>query len=836
MSLGRITIREMQHRKVRTFLTVMSVALGTAAVVSVLLTTATVRNAQSAMFATLIGKTDLEISGVGSTSFDQQLLTQVREVAGVKTAVPSISRSTILSTKDHKAKTLILGIDPSVDSTVREIEVTQGNFPTGGSELALDERFARTIDVKVGDEVKLLTRSGLKEWRVSGLVNPAGVSAIAQGGIIYAPLPTVQSQFGARNKLDKIEIVTEPESEIAQVQAVVTDLLPTGIVAKAPAQDNQMADQTMRAAELGLALAIGFALLIAVFTIFNTFQMVVGERRRQLGILRAIGATRNQIQGFILRESLFLGAIGTLAGFLLGIVGATFLTRATTRILQSPLPDPQLTIWPFALATLFGLGLSWIGAYLPAKRAGALSPAEAMQRVTTSEMSSKYGTWPWCGVVFLLIGIGLHVASNAQLLPMTWTIVGSITILIGTVFILPLLFVPASRFVQFFLRPIMGVESSLAYRQLLRHRSRTAMTASVLFIAIASGIGLGLTIMDNVRNVDIWCQRALVGDFFIRATMPDMRTGRSADLPDDMGERLQNIPGVTKITPLRFVSARTTENSVIVVVQNFRSADEFHFDIVEGDKRRFQEIFSSGEILIGSVLSERLNLKSGDTLPMETLEGDKEYKIAGVVNDYIGGGLTVYMDRQDAEAAFQVTGHDAYIVNTESAVRKDVEKQIEKICLEEGLLLQSNADLVNMIRSMSKGVNAGLWALLALGAAIASFGLVNTLSMNIIEQTREIGLLRTIAMTRSQVRKMVFAQALLLGIVGFIPGAIMGGIVAYLINVSTQTATGHPVELVLRPWFFLSAVAVALSMAIAASLLPAERAARVDLGTALGYE
>ena len=836
MSLGRITFREMQHRKVRTFLTVMSVALGTAAVVSVLLTTATVRNAQSAMFDALIGNTDLVITAEGGASFDEEVLARVREVEGVEAAVPSLNRSTILSAKESKAKTQVLGVDPAIDSAIREVQVVEGSFPQSGSELAIDERFAESLQLKVGDEVRLLTRSGLRDWRVSGLVTQGNASGIAQGGIIYAPLSTVQSQFRSRGKLDKIELTTGQEVDLSVVEGEIAKLLAGGLHVKAPVQDNQMAAQTMRSAELGLALAIGFALLIAVFTIFNTFQMVVGERRRQLGILRAIGATQRQVRSFILKESLFLGAVGTVIGFGLGTIGAIFLTRATTHVLQSPLPDPQLNVWPFALATLFGLGLSWLGAFVPAKRAGLLSPAEAMQRVTSSEMSEAAGRWPIVGLIIVLLGGAMHLGAQSQILSMNWTITGSIFILIGMVFLLPLLFVPASRLVQLLLRPLMGIESNLAYRQLLRHRSRTAMTASVLFIAIASGIGLGLTIMDNVRNVDVWCSRALVGDFFVRAAMPDMQTGRSADLPDELGETLRNIPGVTKLTPLRFVSARTTENSVIVVIQNFRNADQFFFDIVQGSTTELKKSFGNDEILIGSVLSERLNLHLGDILPMETLEGSKDYRIAGVVNDYIAGGLTVYMDRQTATSAFQVEGQDAYIVDAVANKRSDVEKEIERICLEAGLLLQSNADLVAMIRSMGQGVNTGLWALLALGAAIASFGLVNTLSMNIIEQTREIGLLRTIAMTRAQVRKMVFAQALLLGIVGFIPGAVMGGVVAYLINVSTYTATGHPVEFVLRPWFMIASVCLALGMAIVASLIPAERAARINLGAALGYE
>ncbi len=836
MSFWRITVREIQHRTVRALLTLMSVALGTAAVVSVMLTTATVREAQASMFAALIGKTDLVISAEGGASLEASLIEKLRTVEKVREAVPSIHRSTILYTKERKARTQVLGVDPELDSLVRDYVVVEGERPMRGAELAVDERFAKSLGMQVGDSVRLLTRSGLQDWKLVGLVHHNGTSGMAQGGVLYAPLRTVQTQFRARQKVDRIELLVDEDANIESVQQSVLPLLPSGVTAKAPAHDNQMADQTMKSAEIGLALATGFALLIAVFTIFNTFQMVVGERRRQLGILRAVGATKTQVRRFILREAIVMGAAGTLLGSVLGVVGATFLTRATAKVLQSPMPDPQLALWPFVIAAIFGLGLSWAGAYLPAKRAGSLSPAEAMQRVVASEMVSGSRRWPIFGLFLMSIGMLVHASSFLGWLSMKWTIAASILLLVGVVFLLPLFVEPTSRVVQWLLRPIMGVESSLAYRQLLRHRNRTAMTASVLFIAISSGIGLGITIMDNVRNVDVWCRQALVGDFFVSAAMPDMSTGRSPDVPDDLEERIGSMPGVAKVTPLRFLSARSGENSVIVVIQRFRSAEEYNFDIVQGELANLRKSFQSDEVLIGSVLSERMDVHLGDILPMETLEGIKEFRVAGVVNDYIAAGLTVYMDRTTAEGAFQVEGQDAFVVDARPDQRLVIGEKLETICQEEGLLFQSNADLVEMIRSMSRGVNAGLWGLLALGSAIASFGLVNTLSMNIIEQTREIGLLRVIAMTRSQVRKMIFAQALLLGIVGFVPGAVMGGVVAFLINLSTYTATGHSVELIFRPWFFIAAVALALSMAIAASLIPAERAARVNLGAALGYE
>ena len=152
------------------------------------------------------------------------------------------------------------------------------------------------------------------------------------------------------------------------------------------------------------------------------------------------------------------------------------------------------------------------------------------------------------------------------------------------------------------------------------------------------------------------------------------------------------------------------------------------------------------------------------------------------------------------------------------------------------LLLQSYADLVEYIDAMINGVIASLWMLLALGCAIAAMGLVNTLTMNILEQTREIGMLRVVAMTRRQVRRMIFAQATLLGALGLVPGAISGVFVSYAISLSAQAVLGHDIAFTLRPGLVLGCFAVGLVVVMLSSLIPAERAARLRLTSALHYE
>jgi putative ABC transport system permease protein len=226
----------------------------------------------------------------------------------------------------------------------------------------------------------------------------------------------------------------------------------------------------------------------------------------------------------------------------------------------------------------------------------------------------------------------------------------------------------------------------------------------------------------------------------------------------------------------------------------------------------------------------------GDKIPLETQTGTVQLTVAATVNDYMAGGLTIYLTREVASDLLSVTGVDAYVIQAEPAKMEQLEQQLQQYCRDNGLLLQSYADLVQSIDAMINGVVASLWMLLALGCVIAALGLVNTLTMNILEQTREIGMLRVVAMTRGQVRRMIFAQATLLGLIGLVPGAISGVFVAYAISLSAQSVLGHAITFHFRPGLVLGCLVVGLLTVLLSSLIPAERAARLQLSSALHYE
>ncbi len=838
MLAWRIAWRELRRHPGRALLTWLSVIIGVATVLAVGLSTGSARRAYQTMYQTITGRAALELTGVAGSTIDVGLLKVIRETTGVQAAVPLIQRNAIMYYGTGRMKLIALGIDPTLDAAVRDYELVSGATLSTPDGVLLDDSLARNLNLKVGSPIKLLVRRGLVKATVVGLVRPRSGGGIAAGGTLFMPLPTAQRRFAARGKLDRIQIVVADAADIDDVQKDLSRRLPEGVVLQPPTTRSSLAEETMLALENGLRLATAFSLLAAVFIIMNTFSMNVGQRRRQLAVMRAIGATRRQIGGLVFREALLLGVAGTLTGILVGLMGAQLLNTTMSRLFRTSLPPIELRWWPLIIATAFGLGVSVVGAWLPARKAARLTPAEGMSGIAREDFESH--TWQGIvlGLSLLLASIGLLGYQLIAWLPPTLSIVATVMLLISLVLLLPLLLNSLTLSSQIVLQVVARVEARLARCQLVRHSARTTLTIGVLFIAVATGLGLANSVVDNIDDVRNWYRTAIIGDFFLQAALPDMETGLSAAVPETVGEEIAEVAGVTSFASVRFVGAKVNGQGAIVlatrrefVAEGVQPVSELNLPpSTDSDPN------AMGRVVIGSVLAQRIGMNVNDRLTLETQDGSRKLRIAGIRNDYLAGGLTVHMDRELAERLLKVEGVDAYVVKADHAKLDEVERSLRGICSRNGILLQSYTDLTRTIEGMMAGVVASLWGLLVLGLVVATFGVVNTLGMNVLEQTRELGLLRAVGMTAGQVRTTIVAQAAMLGVIGVIPGLFAGVAMAYIINLTTLPTIGHPVVFQFHPWLVLGVFLVAMCMVFLAAWLPANRAARLQPATAIRYE
>ena len=775
MVLWKLTLREVRLHPGRALLTLLSIIIGVAAVVAVALATTATREAYQHMYESVAGRAALEVAAEGGGAFPDSVASLLKNLPGLKAVEPSFQTLTVLYHKGARYRMLAMGVDPATDSEVRDYDLKEGTFFGDPKGVLLEANFAQGIHVQLGDQVKLLTKRGVKAVKVVGLLSPRGAAGFRQGETVLLPLATAQSLFGSPKSITLLSLVLAGSADEEAVRAEVARRLPAGLAVRSPAARSQLSKETLLNAEQGLNFACALTVVLAVFIILNTFLMNVGERRRQLAILRAIGATRSQIMRMMLREGLVMGVVGTVLGFPVGMAGAYYLQTGMAAISGTPTPRIHLTLIPLLLAALLGPAMTLAGTFFPARTAARISPTEGFRPV----VSGRRGGFPRRvtigGLIAFLISGVLLAGCILGKLPIEASIPSGVVFMASFVLLIPCVLNPIIYGLGTLLSPFLGVEAKLARVQLMRQSARTALTIGVLYIAVGMAIGLGTTIVNNVEDVRQWYQRTMVGDFFLRAAVADPSAGMGAEVPLSLEHEIRQVPGVTNVDTVRFIGAHAKGHAVVMIARGFTDPNVLPLDLVQGNPDEVRRGLAHGGVVVGTVLAQRLDLKVGDQLPIQTRSGTQSLPIVGTAVEYTVGGFIVYVERAVAKRLFDVDGADVFLVRADHNSLTQVEARLRSIADGQGLMLHSFTDLSRLLDTIVDGVVAGLWGLLVLGFLVAAFGIANTLTMNVLEQTREIALLRVVAMTRWQVRKLILSQAVIIGAIGLATGSLRRG-------------------------------------------------------------
>jgi putative ABC transport system permease protein len=382
---------------------------------------------------------------------------------------------------------------------------------------------------------------------------------------------------------------------------------------------------------------------------------------------------------------------------------------------------------------------------------------------------------------------------------------------------------------------VLGLEGRLAHRQIRRWPVRTALTAGVLYIAVTMGIGQGTVIINCIDDVRIWERRTNVADFFLRADFADTTTGQAIELPAQLANEIRNIPDVTNMDTISVFDVSIAGQRAFAVAGDFTGAD-LPIDLYRGDPSLVRQRLLAGEVVLGTVLAQQTGVQPGDEITLDTRQGARPFRVAALTIDYMVGGHIIYMHRALAQRLFGVEGASMFLIRALPDARPAVQSSLEALAKRHGLMLHSAADLSRMVESIAAGVVSGVWGIRVLGFVVAALGIANTLTMNVLDQTRELAVLRVVGMTRRQVHKTVLSQAVLIGLIGLLLGLFVGIFAAYVINLVMLLVLGFPVPLVFDPDLLLGCSLAVIGLVLAAALLPARRAARLDLLTALQYE
>ena len=834
-------LRYLNGRRLRTTLTTLAIVFGVALIFAINLGLPAVTDAFNKTVTTVAGA-DIRITSVSGESFaPDEVLAQVAAVPQVEAVNGVLERTFTLPTLGGNAlgKTAqidLIGIDPTSAGNVRQFTMSDGRFlqpddrgaavfPAGLAELA--------PQLQVGTTFPLITAGGLKIYTVVGLLAEQGTLSSPQ---MYVTLADAQAAFNQPGLINTVEVSLDPNADKAAVSAEIQQALGSSYVLDAASN----ATDAVASLQLGFAVfnLLGvLALFLGAFLIFNTFRTVVVERHHDLAMLRAIGATRRQITTMIMIESLIQGVAGTFIGLVLGYFMATGLLNGLRGVYSTYFSgiNLQLHLSPSAIiaASVLGILTALIAGYLPARSAGRTSPLEALRPATVASVH-RAARWSLiAGVIIMLLAVGLLASGNQS------AVGGALLFLIGMVIAAPGLVIPAARLFSPLLTLWFAREGDLARGNLVRQPGRAAITGSTLMIGLAVLIMVAATVtaitelVTNLSNVNFSSDILLMPQ-----TIGVYTNVVGAD--DSLSTRLSALPEMQTVAGIRAASAKSGAQTLEILgidPQTYPQVASLDFNQGQADEA-FAALGSGRNAILTPLALNALKLNLGDDFILETANGPQTYRVAGVGSDLLSFKLaTVFISQANIAADFNKNEDILFFLNLKpgsdkAAALADVQQIVQDYPQFTAHLSGEYRDTLAQTTGSVVYLFYGLAVLILIPAAL---GLLNTLTINILERTREIGVVRAVGGSREQVRRIVTAEALLLGIFSAAMGVLAGVAMSYGF-IGAFGTIGWKVSYTFPVLGIIAAVIVGVLLALFSAILPARNAARLDIIRALQYE
>jgi putative ABC transport system permease protein len=849
--VGRVIIRGFLARKLRSALTAMAIFLGVAMISGTFVLTDKINTAFADIFKEGNANVDVVVSkeaafGSDPTTgsgvpFDAAVREEIARVEGVRLAAAVLQTSGFLVRGEEKL--VSQGGAPSILASVAPPElsadrVVAGSMPDESGEVAAIEQLAEDEDLRVGQRLQLSTSTGLHPVRLSGVFKFGNVSSIGGAVVVLAPLEDVQQWSNLVGQATRIDIAGEEGTSEAELAARVREVVPRELLVETATENaERQADDV--AEGLGfltyLLLAFGFvAVFVGAFIIFNTYSITVAQRTREFGLLRTLGATGRQTLLAVLGEALIVGIIATVLGLLGGIVFAALLTELFDALgfgipAVGTVIEPRTIIW----AVLVGLGVTLIASLFPALRAMGVSPLAALRGVVTTRPPRRRLRLVLAAVTVLLslLLLGFGTAGSGLLTVRLLTLAaGALLFFLALALAMPFLVRPLVSALEPLVRRTAGGEGRLAARNTSRNPGRTAVTAAalmigtglVVFVAIL-GSGLRQSITDALGTT-------LQADLVIR---PETF---GAPLPAQLPERIEDVEGVETVSPVGLVPVRVDgeQETQLFGVDPGTLEAVYAFDWASETHPTAGELDGAGAF-VEKAVADAGSLKVGSTLEVQNQTGATgRLEVRGVFEDpTILPGILV---SQDALRLLLPPGNSGVssvlVVTTGDAeeAQRQVEEALRSYPVAE---VSSNVELKEEAEANIDQLLAIFYALLAMSVIISLFGIVNTLVLSVYERTREIGVLRAVGTTPRQVRRMIRYESVMTALLGALLGVLVGIVFGFAV---TTALSDEGLTFSLPIGQVIVFMVLAVIAGILAAILPARRAARLNVLDALHYE
>jgi putative ABC transport system permease protein len=652
------------------------------------------------------------------------------------------------------------------DDELNPTDLVEGAAPAASGEIAVDRDTADDEGLTVGESVTLLTLAGQKPATIVGITEFGDNAAEDGGGTVSV---SADDAFDWLNNgiAEYEDVYLRTDGSQADLVAAVEPLVPPGFVAQTG--DEFIDDKVTSAGSFGKILKQALqvfaliALFVGGFVIINTFTVIVAQRLRELAVLAAIGATPKQIRNSLRWEGLLIGVIGSVLGVALGFALA-FVMVAVLGAVGVSLPGSGLKATPSVIVQgiIVGTLITFFSVMRPARKAARTEPIEALR---TSAVESKTLTPTRLIVSLGLVGggaVGLLLAPSAAIVG-----ISALAFFVGVIVIGPVLAIVGSKVFRPLLAPL-GLEGRLAADNIGRNPQRTATTSNALLI------GVFLVTLVTVSG-------GSVKDFAV-SKIDELSTSDfniSSDggtIDDQLIADLEAIDDVVSVVPFRTESvAQQGESGGPVSLSTGDLAALAEVASIELQDDQPLDQLADGEVLI--VELGEATPAIGSTVTYVTAQGaTAEFTVAGVIKASIDA-LT--MGNLVTEASFddfvgEIAPTEAFI-DTQDSTQSDVQDEIEEVTkLRPDITLTAGNAISQIVGQIFDFMISAVNGLLMMSVIVALIGIVNTMSLSIIERRRELGLLRIVGMVDSRVRRMVRFESVMIATLGTATGLAMG--------------------------------------------------------------
>lgn len=858
-----LMMRSLRERPLRILLSTFGIVLGVASLLAISLTNRAALDAVTELIYDTTGRSQLVITSALSSDegLPETSLSRVQRLADVRVLAPVLEVSTVLSGDETPGELALdflggigglgglalWGVDAAVDGQVRDYKVIDGRFLDDledAEEIVLVQPFAAEQGLAVGDWVEVATPYGPVPLKLVGLISEEGAGRQNKGAFGVLPLRTAQKLFDQPQTLSQIDIIsTYPDGSgdaLERLKGELQSALGAGHKVINPASQGERAKQMLGSYQIGLNFLSGMALFVGAFLIYNAFSMTVVERTREIGMLRTVGMTRGQVSRLVLAEAAVLGVVGAALGVGLGILLARGIATIYELLLEQELSFIQLPTSLLLQSALVGLTVTIVAAAIPAWQAAKISPLEALRiRGNVREGWLIRRGW-WLGLILLLLST-LILLWNPFPYDTQFRL-GSVVVV--ALFFGGVLIIPASVSIWgdamgALVRRLYGNSGLLGSLNIQRAKLRTTLTVAALMVGISMLVVVWIMTGSFKLDLEDWLQGYIGGDIYVTS---------SVSLRPGLISRLQSIEGVGAVAPVRYFDAtwlmpNGEEQDILFMATDpdaYQKVTSFQFDEIEDGATAdiaMGRLKHGNTIFISSVIAEKYSLEPGDDLTLMTRRGPQQFDIAAVVVDFYNQGMVVEGSWQDMERHFRLDDANAFMIKVAGPDIDLVQKRIDaQLGDRYKLSLESSQSIQESIETLIDQAYSVFDVLALISMFVAFMAIMNTLTMNVMERTQEIGMLRSIGMVRRQVVLMVLAEAGVVGLMGGVIGLLFGIILGRIFLLSMTAMSGYNIQFVLPLSQAVLGLFLAVIVSHLAALLPARRASKTRILDAIHQE